>query len=84
MPREQFTVRIPGPLLDRVREQAAAYGDSMNDIVVAAIEKEVAMREQMRLFERIEEQRRRLAQRGVQPDSVSIVRQMRDEAVRHE
>ena len=31
----------------KVREEAASYGASMNDLVVAAPEKEVSMREQL-------------------------------------
>jgi len=75
--REQFTIRVPKGLLDRVREEAEAYGESMNDLVVTAVEKEVKVRQQMRLLEQIEKERRRMSQRGLQPDSVPEIRAIR-------
>lgn len=76
--REQFTIRLPKGLLDRVREEAAAYGESMNDLVVSAVEKEVSIRERLRLLERIEKERLELERRsGLQPDSTPIIRQLR-------
>ncbi len=75
--REQFTVRVPKELLDRVREEAAAYGDSMNDLVISALEKEVRMREQLRLLNEIERRRSLMAKRGLQPDSTPVIRELR-------
>ncbi|HHW18572.1 MAG TPA: Arc family DNA-binding protein [Firmicutes bacterium] len=75
--REQLTVRLPKGLLDRVRQESAAYGDSMNDLVVVAVQKEVQAREQLRLLKQIEEARRKMAARGLQPDSSSLIRQLR-------
>jgi len=77
MEREQFTIRVPKGLLDRVREEAAAYGDSMNDLVVAAVEKEISIRAQLRLLSQIEQERLALEKRGLQPDSVPIIRELR-------
>lgn len=77
MERDQFTIRVPKELLDRVREEAAAYGDSMNDLVLAAVQKEVSMRQQLRLLDQIEQERLRMEKRGLQPDSTPLIRQLR-------
>ena len=82
--RDQFTFRAPKQLLDRVREEAAAYGDSMNDLMIAAVEKEVSMRQQLRLLDQIEQERRTIEKRGVQPDSTPLIRQIRMGSERHE
>lgn len=84
MERDQFTIRAPKELLDRVREEAAAYGDSMNDLVVAAVQKEVSMRQQLRLLDQIEQERRAMEKRGIQPDSTPLIRQIRMGSERHE
>jgi len=84
MERDQFTFRAPKELLDRVREEAAAYGDSMNDLVVAAVQKEVSMRRQLRLLEQIVSERKAMQKRGVQPDSTPLVRESRQGAGRRE
>ena len=49
----------------------------MNDLVVAAIEKEVSMRAQLRLMDQIDRERLELEKRGVHPDSTSIIRGIR-------
>jgi len=82
--RDRFTIRTPKGLLDRVREQAEAYGDSMNDLVVSAIQKEVNMREQLRLLTDMQKARRKMEACGVHPDSTQLIRQMRNGAGRHE
>lgn len=82
MEREQFTIRVPRGLLDRVREEAAAYGGSMNDLMVAAVEKEVSMRAQIRLLNQIEQERLLLEKRGLQPDSTPTIRELRTRTTR--
>lgn len=77
MDRDQFTIRVPKELLDRVREEATAYGDSMNDLVLAAVQKEVSMRQQLRLLDQIEQARLKMEKRGVQPDSTPLIRRLR-------
>lgn len=77
MERDQFTVRAPKELLDKVREEAEACGNSMNDLIVAAVEKEVLMRQQLRLLDQIDQERRAMEKRGTQPDSTPMVRQIR-------
>lgn len=84
MEREQFTVRAPKKLVDLVREEAAAYGDSINDLVVTAVEKEVSARRQLRLLDQIDKEREAIAERGLQPDSTLLVRQIRMGSHRHE
>lgn len=84
MERDQFTFRAPKQLLDRVREEAIAYGDSMNDLVVTAVQKEVSMRQQLRLLDLIEQERRAMEKRGIQPDSTPLIRQIRMGGERHE
>lgn len=83
MERDQFTIRAPRKLLDMVREEAIAYGDSMNDLAIAAIQKEVSMRHQLRLLDQIERERRAMGERGVQPDSAPLVREIRTGSERH-
>ncbi len=84
MDRDQFTIRAPKDLLDRVREEAAAYGDSMNDLVLAAVQKEVSMRQQLRLLDQIEHERKAMAKRGIQPDSTPLIRDIRTGSERPE
>lgn len=84
MKRDQFTIRAPNELLDRVREEASIYGDSMNDLMIAAIEKEVSMRARVRLMNLIERERREIEKRGVQPDSSLQIRQFRTGVERRE
>jgi len=81
--REQFTVRAPKELVELVREEAAAYGDSINELVVSAIQKEVSVRRQLRLLGQIEKERAAMAERGLQPDSTPLVRQVRMGSDRH-
>ena len=81
--REQFTVRAPKELVSLVREEAAAYGDSINDLVVSAVQKEVSARRQLRLLDQIEKEREVMAARGLQPDSTPLVRQIRMGSDRH-
>jgi len=75
--REQFTIRLPKELLDKVREESAIYGDSMNELITAAVEKEVQFRVRLRLLDEIEEGRRKMAARGLQPDSTTFIRELR-------
>ncbi|MGE5484734.1 MAG: hypothetical protein ACM3X4_06935 [Ignavibacteriales bacterium] len=82
--REQFTIRVSKDLLDRVREEAAAYGDSMNDLVVAAVEKEVSMRRRLRLMDEIDRERLELGRRGPHPDSTPVIRELRMGTERHD
>ena len=82
MEREQFTIRVPRGLLNRVREEAAAYGSSMNELMVAALEKEVSMRAQLRLLDQIEQERLLLEKRGLQPDSAPTIRELRTRTTR--
>ena len=80
--REQFTIRVPRGLLDRVREEAAACGGSMNEFMVAALEKEVSLRAQLRLLDQIEQERVQLEKRGLQPDSTPTIRELRTRTIR--
>lgn len=76
--RQQFSPRAPKMLLDKVREQAKAYGMSMNDFVVAAVQKEVDRSEQSFLLADLQRTRRKLESRGIQPDSTEIIRELRE------
>jgi predicted transcriptional regulator len=75
--REQFTIRLSKELLGKVREESAIYGDSMNEIITTAVEKEVQFRVRLRLLDEIEEGRRKMAARGLQPDSTALIRELR-------
>ena len=84
MNREQFTVRVPKDLLGLVRDEAATSGDSINDLVLTAVRKELLIRRQLRVLDQIERERKAMAKRGVQPDSTPLVRQLRMGSDRHE
>lgn len=76
--REQHTIRFPEGLLNELREEAEIAGTSLNDLVVAAAEKEVGRRKALRLLQRIGQRRREMAKRGIQPDSTPLIRAMRE------
>jgi len=75
--REAVTIRLPNGLLARARE-ARNQGESLNELVVEAVDREVRRRQGLRAYEailRIREQVR--ARTGDQPDSVPLIRSLR-------
>jgi hypothetical protein len=77
--RHTTTIRFPGELLAKAKD-VRAPNESLNDLVVESVEREVRRRQGLqayyedivRLREKIE------AQRGVQSDSRSLIRALRD------
>ncbi|MBV9281177.1 MAG: hypothetical protein JOZ41_13935 [Chloroflexi bacterium] len=81
--REPITVRFPSTLLDKARG-VRAERESLNDLVVAAVEHEVSRREGLRAYDAILRLREEVeAGSGLQPDSTSLIRALRDGSERH-
>jgi hypothetical protein len=77
--REPLTVRFPAGLLSRAREAKRTDRESLNDLIVEAVEREVRRREAVRADVEITELRERIRSRvGVHPDSTDLVRSLRD------
>jgi len=76
--REALTIRFPQELLDGVRE-SKTNGESLNDLVVSAVEKEVRRRQALRLHAEIVAMNERIrARTGEQPSSVPLIRELRE------
>jgi hypothetical protein len=79
--RQPLTIRFPAGLLDRARGVRAEQ-ESLNDLVVAAVEREVRHREGLRAYEAILRVREAVeAGTGLQPDSTSLIRTLREDMV---
>jgi hypothetical protein len=77
--REAMTIRFPIELLHELRA-TRADDESVNDVVIRAVELEVRRRRGMRAHEAITRRRDRLYREyGLQPDSVPIIRELREE-----
>lgn len=76
--REPTTIRFPTEVLTQARE-VRTEGESMNELVVHAVEKEVRRRAALGLHEEIVRAAARIkARTGVQPDSAPIIRGLRE------
>lgn len=82
--REAMTVRIPSRLLESAR--AVRDGDeSLNALLVAALEREVRRREGLRTVDRIEKHSQQIRARfGVHTDSVPVLKELREGIGRHD
>jgi hypothetical protein len=76
--RDALTVRFPPALLSKARELKTEY-ESLNDLVIEAVEREVRRRQGlqayasiMRLYEGLK------CRTGLQPDSSSLIRELRE------
>jgi|GEM_PF-3193934 len=77
--REQYTLRLPAELMVEAREQASAYGQTVNDVLVDVISAEMRRRRAQRLLDEARILRGRIAaEGGVQPDSTATVRALRE------
>ena len=77
--REQYTLRLPSGLMAQAREEAAAYGVTVNDVLVDIITVEMRRRRAQGLLAEARALRERIAaQGGVQPDSTLVVRALRE------
>lgn len=73
-----MTVRLPAELLSKAKEVKAAR-ESMNDLIVEAVEREVRRRQGLQAHEIILAQRARVGARtGPQPDVVGLIRALRE------
>jgi hypothetical protein len=78
--RGAMTIRIPVELLQRAHH-VKRNAESFNDLVVDAVEREVRRRQGMQAIATIQEIRDRVATNmGVQPDSLPLIRALRESA----
>lgn len=76
--RDAQTIRFPAGVLRRARE-VKEQGESINEFVVEAVEKEIARREGLAAIVEVRGIRERVRARyGVHPDSVPLIRALRE------
>lgn len=76
--REAITVRFPSTLLAEAKSVKAAR-ESLNELVVTAVEREVRRRQGVQAYENIVRVREMIRERGgLQPDSRALIRSLRD------
>lgn len=76
--REAMTVRFPGGLIAKAKE-VKSERESLNDLVVEAVEREVRRRAAVQAYEAIARVRDAVRSRtGVQPDSGPLIRALRE------
>jgi hypothetical protein len=84
MKREALTIRFPVELLQKIRA-LKRDNESLNDLVVQALEKEIKWRSAWAAHEQIQTIREQVKQRtGIHPDPVSLIRQLREGENRHD
>lgn len=76
--REALTVRVPVGLLSKAREVKSGR-ESLNELVVTALDREVRRRQGLAVYAQILELREQLkSSTGWQPDSVPLIRALRE------
>jgi len=76
--RAVTTVRLPVELAERAKSMKAE-GESFNDLVIDAVEREVRRRQGWQALDAIRLIRKRLeTETGLQPDSVPLIRELRE------
>jgi hypothetical protein len=76
--REAITVRLPAGLAARVRGVRSA-AESLNDVLIEAVEREVRRRQARGAYDSITRLREEiLRERGVSGDSSSTIRELRE------
>lgn len=76
--RGAVTVRLPSQLIDDARRLKAS-GESLNELMVEALRHELRRRQGIQAYARIQRIRGHVEARiGTQPDSVAIVRGLRE------
>jgi hypothetical protein len=84
MEREAVTIRFPAKLV-RQAKQLKDSGESFNELVVEAVEREVRRRRAMAAHESIVARRAEIkAKTGVQPDITALIRSLREGSGRRE
>jgi hypothetical protein len=77
-PREAITIRLPPELLADAKKVKCSH-ESLNDLMVDAVEREVRRRQGMAALAAIDELRKKIkARTGVQPSSVPLIRALRE------
>lgn len=77
-PRQAVTIRFPAELLDRARTVRGG-AESFNDLVVESLEKEVRRRQGLVVLGEIRCLREQIkAESGIHPDSVPLIRALRE------
>lgn len=80
--RDALTIRFPSDILERARRVKTAR-ESFNEFVVGAVDREARRRAALKTLDEIDELRERIAKRtGIQPDSVPLIRELREERLR--
>jgi len=75
--RESLTVRLPAGLLTQAKLYKA-QNESLNDLAIAALTREVSRRKGLSAHSRIIDRREKIKQKtGTQPSSVDLIRQLR-------
>lgn len=78
MEREALTIRFPAQLLQKIRT-LKRDDESLNELVVQALEKEIKWRSAWAAHGQIQTIREQVKRRtGVHPDSVPLIRQLRE------
>lgn len=78
MAQESVTIKFSSDLLQKAK-QLKTGSDTFNDLVVEALEREVARRSVSEAHETILRIREQIKQRtGVHPDPISLIRQLRE------
>lgn len=76
--REALTVRFPTQLLAQVRKHKS-QDESLNDLVVKALEREMRYRQGLAAHYRIVARREKIREKtGTQPNSMDLIRQLRE------
>lgn len=76
--REALTVRFPAGLLDQVRKHKS-QGESLNDLVIKALEREVRYRRGLAAHHRIVARREEIRKKtGTQSNSIDLIRKLRE------
>lgn len=82
--REARTIRFPSDLLSDAK-RVKADQESFNDLVVAAVDREVRRRQGLETFKEILQTREEIYQRvGLLPDSRPLIRALRDGEARRD
>ena len=82
--REAITVRFPAGLLAQLRLHKS-QDESLNDLVIKALEREVRYRRGLAAHRRIVERREKIRRKtGTQPNSTDLIRQLREGSQRND
>jgi hypothetical protein len=77
--REAMTIRFPAGSIEKAKS-VKAERESLNDLVVAAVEREVRRRQGLKAYAEVEKIRDQVeAEFGLHPDSTPLIRAMRED-----